>query len=244
MGKEFWRDWKRITKREEKAIRTVRLTKKAIFKEIPKEIIISLYVKGSFIRREMNKKSDVDFVMIVKNNGDLKKVKKFSEKYEDMFETKINVSPHSLWELKNNKLWVKSKKPRARPDLLIKKVKEYKLLYGKEINPEDYPKRDNINDLKIRIETFRKVFIPYYEQKKFGFQEIIKQVFWLVELEEKVSGNNPPETWKKLARSIKDKKHIIHDTLRFRLKPTKDKVERKAFIGKLNRYLLKLEKII
>lgn len=240
MKKEFWRDWKRITKREEKAIRTVKLTKKAILKEIPKESIISIYLKGSFIRREMNKKSDVDFIIIVKNNRDLKKIKKFNEKYAKKFETKTNVSKNSLWELKNNDHWEKSNKPRARPYLFIKKIKHYKLLYGKAINPEDYPKRNEVRDLKNRVKTFNNLFIPFYKQKKYGFQEIIKQVFWLVECEEKAKRNDPPETWRKLAKSIKDKDHIIHDTLRLRLKPTKDKKIRAEYIQKLKRYVKKL----
>ena len=134
---EFWKSWKKITKREEKAIRTLKKTKKVILKEFPKTKIISLYVKGSFIRREMNKKSDLDFVLITKENKDLKKVKILNEKYKKKFETEINISPISLWELKNNKNYGKKTKLKARPDLFIKKVKDYKLLYGKEIYPED-----------------------------------------------------------------------------------------------------------
>ena len=98
--------------------------------------------------------------------------------------------------------------------------------------------------LRRIIFVFRNIFIPGYKEKKFGFSEIAKQVFWLVENEQTYLGKNPPHSWKKLAKTIKDKNHIIHDTLKYRLKPTKDKKERAKFIRKLEKYLSKLEKLL
>ena len=76
------------------------------------------------------------------------------------------------------------------------------------------------------------------------FDVISKQVFWLVEYEQRWIGKNPPHNWRKLAKSIKDENHIIHDTLRYRLKLTKDKKERAKFIRKLRRYVSEMEKLI
>src|SRR3989344_7004305 len=92
--------------------------------------------------------------------------------------------------------------------------------------------------------AFKNIFLPGYKEKKFGFSEVVKQVFWLVENEQIWKGKHPPYHWKKMARSIKDKQHIIHDALRLRLRPTKDKVERAKFIRKLNAYIAELEKLI
>jgi len=77
-----------------------------------------------------------------------------------------------------------------------------------------------------------------------GFSELVKCTFWLVEAEERVKGNNPPHSWKGLAKSIKDKKHIIHDTLRYRLNKPKDKRLREKYFLELKRYLAKLERTI
>ena len=63
---EFYEKWKRKTKLETSAIVSLEKTKKIILKNIPKTELISIYLKGSFIRREMKKHSDVDFIVIVK----------------------------------------------------------------------------------------------------------------------------------------------------------------------------------
>ena len=72
---------------------------------------------------------------------------------------------------------------------------------------------------------------------------MMKDVFWLVYLGEKLKGKNPPRTWKGLDKFVKDEKHIIHDAYGFRMNPTKDKRKRKVFVIKLEKYIKDLEKI-
>ena len=229
MTKEFYKLWKRKTKLEEQAIKSLKSARKMILKNIPNREIFAIYVKGSFIRREMNQKSDVDMVVIIKENKNIKKVEKVSKKSQNKYNPKVGISVHSLWELKKNKHFGKTQKLRAKPDLFIKKVKHYKLIFGEKIAYEKYPSRTDKENLKARIKAFKEIFIPYYQKKKMGFGELIKQVFWIVELEQEINGHNPPHHWKRLAKSIKDKKHIIHETLKLRLTPNKDKKIRNAY---------------
>ena len=63
---DFWKKWKRKTTIEKKAIVSIKKSRSLILKSIPKNKIVAIYIKGSFVRREMNKKSDVDIVPIVK----------------------------------------------------------------------------------------------------------------------------------------------------------------------------------
>lgn len=242
MKKEFWRDWKRKTKLEETAIKSLKSAKKIILANISKREIIAIYVKGSFVRREMNKKSDVDTVTILKTSKPLAKIKRLEEKYRKEFKPQIQLRAYSFWELKTGKKTKSRGKVSASTSRFVKHLPHHKLIYGKLLNIKDLHVGDNKSALKGLVGAFRKYFLPGYKQKKMGFSEIAKQVFWLVENEQKAKDKNPPHHWKKLARSIKDKNHIIHDALKFRLKPTKDKRKRNAFIRKLNRYLDKLEK--
>jgi len=242
MNQEFYKNWKRKTKLEETTIKTLKAVKKRILKEIPKEKIHSIYVKGSFPRREMNKKSDLDLVAIVNDNKDIKFVKKFYKKYRYSYTPEINLGVLSLWELKNNKRRYKSKKPQARPYLFIKHLRIYKLIYGKAINPEDYILKDSKIYLKNRIKTFYELFLPLHRKKEFGFGELIKQVFWLIEVEQEAKGKKAPNSWKALDKSIKEKNHIIHNTYKYRKKPTKDKKLRAKYIKDLRFYLIKLKK--
>jgi len=241
---EFWKDWKRKTKLEESAIKSIKMARKIIFYEIPKEQIVAIYAKGSFVRREMNKKSDIDTVTILKESRYLKKLRKLEEKYRDQYEPQLQFSGYSLWELKHNKRTNSGNKLRASPSRTVQHLKHYKLIYGKQLREEDFHQKPQKEHLRGMLYAFKEIFLPGYKEKKFGFSELAKQIFWLVENEQIWEGKNPPHHWRKLAKSIKDKNHIIHDALRFRLKPTKDKKERAKFIRKLNKYLSELEKLV
>lgn len=237
---EFWKNWKRKTKIEEDAIKSIRKAKKILFETIPKKEIVAIYIKGSFVRREMNEKSDVDIVPIVNDNKYLSKIKKLQkERGKEYYPSEL--LPSSMWEFKNNKKHLKSKGPRGNPDVFLRAIKNHRLIYGKPLDMSEFNLRPVDKRLKGYIGAFEDKFLPLYNQNKFGFQQVIKCVFWLVDLEEMVKGKNPPDSWKKLAKSIKNKNHIIHDTLNYRLKPTKDKKLRERYIIKLEKYLNKLK---
>lgn len=241
---EFWNHWKRKTKLEEYAIKSIKIARKIILSEIPKEQIVAIYAKGSFVRREMNNKSDIDTVTILKESKYLKNLKTLEEKYRDQYNPQIQFSGYSLWELKHNKRTSSGKKIRASPSRTVQHLEHFKLLYGKRLRKEDFHQGSPKGHLRGMLYAFKEIFLPGYNKNEFGFSELPKQVFWLVENEQICRGKNPPYHWGKLAKSIKDKNHIIHDALKYRLKPTKDKKERAKFIRKLKKYLSELEKLV
>jgi len=243
MKREFWKDWKRKTKLEEEAIKSLVKGKQIIMKSIPKEEIIAIYAKGSFIRRDMNKNSDVDLVTVLKTKKYLKKLKTLSKQIKDKYHPKIQFgSGYTLWELKTgNKITMKgSDKPN--PSRINKHFPHYKLLYGDDVNKLKLHHKDDKRLLNGLIKTFHNLFLPNYRKKKIYFSEIVKQVFWLVEFEQRALGKDVPHSWRLLTKSIKDKNHIIHDTLKYRLNKPKNKEIREKYIKKLKRYLKNLEK--
>jgi predicted nucleotidyltransferase len=244
MKTEFWRDWNRKTKLEESAIKSLKAGRDILLSNLPKDKIIAIYVKGSFVRREMNKKSDVDTITILKESKYLKRLKELEEKYRDKYKPQIQFSGYSLWELKYNKRVKTGKKLRASPSRAVRHLEHYRLIYGKPLRKEDFNQGPSKGHLRGMLYAFKNIFLSGYKEKKFGFSEIVKQVFWLVENEQIWKGKNPPHHWGKLAKSIEDEDHIIHDALRFRLKPTKDKRERAKFLRKLNKYISKLDKSV
>src|SRR3990167_978310 len=126
---DFWEDWKKITPFEEKAIRAVVKARDEVVKALPKDKLVAIYIKGSFARREMKEGSDVDMVPIVTENEDESAV--FDVNDSDI--SPVVVVPFSLWEFEHNKLSTKSSyRPdlRAEPDIFLKKLGAYKLIYG------------------------------------------------------------------------------------------------------------------
>lgn len=239
----FWKKWKRKTEIEKKAIKSVELAKNFVIKSIPKNKLAAIYIKGSFARREMKKGSDVDMVPIVTEN-------KYEGAVFGINNPKIDpvaVVPLSLWELKNNKLCTKSNYHpdlRAKPDRLLKKLNECKLIYGKPLNPREFTVTEDKDALKEEMEKIKKGYIPAYETGKIKFSPLLKEVFWLVELEQTAKGKKVKHSFGGIERSVKDKNHLIHDASKFRKIPLKNKKEEKRFVLKLKKYLVELEKLI
>lgn len=243
MKKDFWEDWKRKTKIELKGIEVVKKARKLILKNIPKNEIAGVYCKGSFPRREMNKSSDIDMLTILKHSKYLPKLEKLQKENKKSLGLPVHLSGISIYELKKGK-HCKTSKKKASTSRVLKQIPNYKIIYGKSLEKNDFPVRSDKEDLESLIKFYKEYLIPAYKNKKLGFSNIVKGTFWLVEDEQKFKTGKSSTSWKNLANSIKDKKHIIHETLKLRLQPTKDKKVKREFLSKLERYIVYLEKII
>jgi predicted nucleotidyltransferase len=242
--KNFWTYWKRITPQEEKAVKVLKIGKKIVLENIPNEEIFAIYAKGSFIRREMNEKSDVDLFIILKTKRFLKKLRRISKKIKNDYSPPLNIgSGYTLWELKTGKRINLNGVDKPIPARINKHLPHYKLIYGGDVTKLNlFHKNDKIL-LNGFIKTFDNFFLPKYKKREFGFAEIVKQVFWLAEFEQRAKGKNPPHSWKLLKKSIRDKEHIIHLTYKYRIDKPKDKETRKEYIKKLRYYLKELKKL-
>ena len=238
---DFWQKWKNKSKIEKQAIKSIIKARELIIKSIPKNKLLAIYVKGSFIRREMKKGSDVDIVPIVTEN-----------KYEGpVFETNIPkvhpciIVPLSLWEFKHNELFTKSDQKtdlRAKPDRFIKKLGYYKLIYGKQLNTKGFKIRSDEEVFKSLLKILQNVLIPMYEQGKARLSWVIKEFFWLTEDELILRGIKVEHSFKSIKNSVKDKNHPIKDAYKFRKKLLNGEIKEKIFINKLKKHLNKLEK--
>lgn len=239
---DFWDDWKNKTVIEEKAIEKVIIARKKVVGAIPKKGLIAIYIKGSFTRREMKEGSDVDMVPIVAEN-----------KYEgDVFAVNspeidpVCVVPLSLWELKNNQLCTEGEHSpdlRAKPDRFLKKLGECKLIYGKPLNVAEFLIREDKQALEEGIRVIREGYIKAYESGKIEFSPLLKEVFWLVELEQNVRGIPVAHSFEGITQSVRDKNHIVHEAFKFRIGVYKTDTDKKIFIAKLKQYLSDLERL-
>ncbi len=237
----FWQSWKNKTRVEKKAIEAVKKSRQLVIKAIPKGKLYAIYIKGSFVRREMRKGSDVDFVPIVTEN-----------KYEGAIFS-LNtldvepccIVPLSLWEFKHNKLFAKSpcsRETRAKPDRFLKKLDKCRLIYGKALNPKKYPIRSNKKVLKDEIKIIKNAYIPLHKKGEVSFKEMAKEVFWLTEIELNLKGIKVIPSFKEILKSVKNKNHIIHEAYKFMKNKKKGKVQEKKFVLKLEKYMKNLEK--
>jgi len=238
--KYYWEEWKDKSKLEESAIKTVLRAVEIVTNNIPKDKVESIYVGGSFVRREMNSKSDVDTWTIVNDNSVLAEFEKLSKKYKNTTKPEISLAVLSLWELKNNKHYIKPDRPRATPSRFVKKLPFVRNIYGKKLNPNDFPIFSDREDLEGMIEGFRKYFIPLYKKGKFAFSSLVKAVFWLTEAELGYLKQKRYFTWEELVRNVGEK-HIVRDAWVFRIDSYKDESKRKAFLDKLSKHIEALD---
>lgn len=191
---EFWNKWK-LTALEKKAIISIKKAIKILFKEIPSDKIYAIYIKGSFVRRELIPKSDVDIVPITYTSKDAKKITKLQELKGNTF-APAELLPHSLEEFETGK----KISGMTRPDVLLRELHTYKKIYGKNIDVSLYAMRSDEEFFKDFLNAFHKKFIPMYKQKKMSFWNLSKQMIHLAEKEERFLGREPPCTWKSFAR--------------------------------------------
>lgn len=239
---EFWKSWKNKTYFEKEAILSVEKAIDLVLKSVPKNQLVAIYIKGSFARREMNKYSDVDIVPIVTENKYAGSI--WSTNVPEIHP--VVVVPLSLWELKHNKLRsASSYNPdlRAKPDRLLSKLSECKLVYGKPLKASQFPIRSDAQALNDEIKIIKKGYILACQEGAINFSPLLKEVFWLIELDQKVKGKKVKHSFEGIAKSVKDNNHIVHTALKLRTLRPKDKKTRDAFIKKLKNYLKELTKL-
>tara|TARA_Y100000310_G_C20673945_1_gene811794 strand:- start:1066 stop:1812 length:747 start_codon:yes stop_codon:yes gene_type:complete len=233
----FIKTWKSLTQIEEKAIISLKLGLKIIFDNIPKKNIVAIYLKGSFLRREMNNKSDVDVSIIVNDNKFLETLQKLQLRYSKTMKPNFEFTGYSIEELKTGKLSPLGKKTRTGTARFVRLVPTLKLIYGGHLDLKSFYTKKDLELLKSLIKTFNNVFLPNYEKKEISFQGLLKQTLWLFELETSIKKEKFKfKSWKKLLEHY-DQKDLIYEVLILRESNIKNQKTQDQFILKLKRYL-------
>ncbi len=230
---KFWKRWRNITPIERKAITSTEKAIEFLIDNISKDNLISIYIKGSFVTRELKRKSDIDILPIVNDRREMKRLGLLRDKNKEILKP-AELLPIAYTELRQkNRLW-------GRADTFLRDLEHHEWIYGKKLSKLDYPLRSWDKMFADEVKMLKNKSLPLHKKGEFGFQQLIKQVFWLSYSEQVLFGKSPPRTWKGLNKFIKDKTHIIHKAYYFRIHPTKDKRKRKAFVIALEKYLEKL----
>jgi len=225
---------------KEKADASLEKAKELILEKIPKEEIVSIYVKGSYVQDELLESSDVDLVVILRSETCLPDVYDLSERFGDTTEPPFQVVSYTLNELQTGKKASNRTKEITPVSIFVKQIEDLPLLYG--LKPEGVlHTRTDLKDLETLLDVFKGRFLPDFHEGKFKFKEILKQVIWLADREQRVLGYKPAYLWQKLAESIDDPKHIIHLALKLRRRDNVTEEEQEKFIEELDEYIEALE---
>ena len=245
---DFWKDWKEKTDQEIEYIKSLEKTINLILRHIPKEKIHSIYVKGSFVKRELTPKSDIDIVIITTDSRYLKKISNFSKEFKNKIKPSEIVTPYSIWEFKHCKSHHSKKKTSQPPYLFLCNLEHHKCIYGKAVDKKKYKIPSAKKILKYLIKYVEDYIPAYYKGESYGFLYLTKQVFWLRNMELIIKNGYSPHSFEGMAKITKNKNHIINNSMKLRkmkvIPRGKDQKIKKDFVEKLKKYLSNLKKLI
>ena len=209
-----------------------------LFLRVPKETICAVYVKGSQVHGIKNAESDVDLVAILKDETHLKDVYDISNTFGKTTNPYFSISAYVLSELQTGKL-VPDRPPIPGISRFVKHLDSLALVHGSRPS-EPLFRRTDQKDLEVNVRNFFNLYLPGYEEGKFGFMDVIKQTLWLAEAEARVAGVKVAHSWKDAVAALPST-HIAHEALSIRVAggPTPEK--QTEFIEKLRVHLKTLE---
>ena len=225
---------------KEKAEISLSKAKEIILDSIPNDEILSIYVKGSYIRDELMPDSDVDVVVILRDEKYLFAVYDLTEKFGNITEPPFQIIAYTLEELQTGKWSLNRPRVSTTISVFVKHLDHFLLLYGSKPEGQLFTRTD-IKDLLALVSFFEKSFLSDFEKGSVGFKTLVKIVLWLVEREQRALGIIPDYSWQKMADSIKDENHIVHLALKFRKQEEVSKEEQSAFVEKLKNYIVFLK---
>lgn len=227
---------------KQKAEITLERGKEIILQSIPNEEIVSIYIKGSFVQDELRPDSDIDMVVILKSEQYLPEIYSLTEQYGKTTEPPLQIVAYTLKELQTGEHASNRTKNTTSVSRFVKHIDALPIIFG---NKPEGPlfTRTNEKDLSVNVNNFRTMFIPDYRTRKFSFNQLVKQVFWLVEAEQRLKGIEVGYSWQKLAVLEDDPNHIIHLAIKYRNEAEITEDEQKQFLEKLEIYLGDLESL-
>ena len=164
--------------------------KEVILQHIPKEEILSIYVKGSYVQNELQPESDVDVVVILKDEKYLPEIYELTNKFGKDIVPNFQIVAYTLKELQTGEKASNRIKNTTPVSLFVKHMSQLPLLYGSKPDGQLFTRTDK-KDLTSHISVFNNRFFPDFYNGKFKFNELVKQVLWLTEREQRTLGNTP-----------------------------------------------------
>jgi predicted nucleotidyltransferase len=237
MNYKFWNNWKRKTQQEKRYIKSLEKALNWLKNQSFAKDIIAVYVKGSFVDRELMKKSDIDIVPVMKDKKSSELVRKLRNPKKLML-APAEILPIAIQELKMNKRYKKPalNKPQGKPDQFTILLPYYKLVYGKHLDTKGWKRRADAKIYSDLNKAIKGIFIPLYEKEELGFNQVIKQVKNLVWWEERLKGRRISLGWKAIKKACPNNK-LLQKAVYWRFHPAKNEKTKEKYLKEIFEYL-------
>lgn len=216
------------------------------------EDIVSLYVMGSFMTKDVEKTSDIDIIAIMKDDFDFRKEISINSLLNRKLKTKYQVSlgTMSIKEFYRGRRKGSLTKHTGLP-IFLNFLKHAKLIHGKRLAPDKFPVKPA--SLKMQMNYHCNLILTYGKHfrkiDKIGvdwtFRDFIKTSFYIADLELQITRKTKPKPrYADIVNAFKAKKyHIIHETMRLRKKKFITSKEKQEWISKAEDYAKEMKKL-
>jgi len=211
--------------------------------------VVSLYVIGSFLSKEMIESSDIDLVGVMKSSFDFRKEGRINKVLNDSVGSRhrVDLGTMSYEEFFGGTRQGSLMKHIELP-VFLTFLKRARLIYGERINFEKLPIKPASprDELKYHVKVFDQYEAKFRKRDTispdFSFRDFIKIIFYIANLELQLTrGLTPRRSYSEIVKAFaKDKTHIVHHSLQLRHKRTISQKEKESWLNLAERYVAKM----
>lgn len=208
--------------------------------------LISLYLVGSFLTKDMVKSSDIDVVGVMKPSFDFRKEKLINEILNEKIISrhKIDLGTMSVEEFFGGKQKGSLMRHMNLP-VFLNSLKNAQLIYGRKIDFDELPIKpaSETDEMKYWIKEFKKCKNEFRKKDKLGvdfsFKDFLKIIFYIANLQLQLTRKTQQEKrYSDIAIAFRtESDHIVHYSLELRRKASITNEEKQLWLDKAELYV-------
>jgi predicted nucleotidyltransferase len=212
--------------------------------------LVSLYVIGSFLSKEMVESSDIDLVGVMKSSFDFSKEVRINKALNATIRSRQRID---LGTMSHDEFFGGPQKGSLTKHIELRVflnfLKRAQLLYGRRINFDRVPVKPALpeEELKYHIKVFNEYKAVFRKKDRisadFSFKDFIKIVFYIADLELQLIRNlTPRRSYSEIVKALQgDRAHIVHYSMRLRRKKTISYEDRQSWLNLAERYVAQIK---
>lgn len=216
--------------------------------------LISLYLVGSFLTKDMVKSSDIDLVAVMESSFDFGKEKLINERLNEEIVSshKIDLGTMSVEEFFGGKQKGSLMRHMNLP-VFLNSLKNAQFVYGRKLDFDELPVKpaSKTDEMKYWIKEFKKYKNEFRKKDKLGvdfsFKDFVKVIFYIANLQLQLIRKTKQEKkrYSDIANAFRtESNHIVHYSLELRKKESIANEEKQLWLDKAEVYVESIDGVM
>jgi predicted nucleotidyltransferase len=216
--------------------------------------LISLYLVGSFLTKDMIKSSDIDLVGVMESSFDFEKEKLINERLNGKIVSKhkIDLGTMSVEEFFGGKQKGSLMRHMNLP-VFLDSLKNAQLVYGRKLDFDELPIKpaSKTDEMKYWIKEFKKYKNEFRKKDKLGvdfsFRDFVKIIFYIANLQLQLirKTEQKKRRYSEIANAFRtESNHIVHYSLELRKKESITNEEKQLWLDRAEVYVESIDDVI